>query len=104
MSEVKLKLRDTKLEWHSIEETPPLHPVHYAGEIWLQSAPLLLVNGAGKIAVGYCQQAGDGRPSFETGAGNESLDNISLWARVELPGRGPGRIEQDFVPKRGSSG
>jgi hypothetical protein len=48
MSDVKVNAKDTRLEWHSVEETPPLHTVKYAGEIWLQSTSLLLVNAAGK--------------------------------------------------------
>jgi hypothetical protein len=99
MSDVKVNLQGTKLDWHSIEETPPLHTVEYAGEIWLQSSPLLLVNGSGKMAVGYCQQAAGGRPEFEVGAGNERLSNISLWAIVEPPNQHPGRDERDFVAK-----
>jgi hypothetical protein len=89
MSDVKVNMQDTRLEWHSIEEIPPMHTVKYAGEIWLQSGPLLLVNGAGKMAVGYCQQEVGGRPEFEAGAGNETLTSISYWAIVEAPIMGP---------------
>ncbi len=85
MSDVKVNAKDTMLEWHSVEETPPLHTVEYAGETWLQSTSLLLVNAAGKIAVGYCQQEVGGQPEFEVGAGNQSLGNISLWAVVQPP-------------------
>jgi hypothetical protein len=35
MSDVKVNLQGTKLDWHSIEETPPLHTVEYAGNISL---------------------------------------------------------------------
>jgi hypothetical protein len=90
MSIVKVNVQGTSLEWHSVEETPPLHRVEYAGETWLQSSRLLLANAAGKMAVGYCQQAVGGRPEFEVGAGNERLNNISLWAIVEPPNQNPG--------------
>jgi len=99
MTDTKVNLAGTKLEWHSIEENPPLHTVEYAGEIWLQSSPLLLANAAGKMAVGYCQQEVGGRPEFEVGAGNERLSNISLWAIVEPPNQNLGRSERDFVAK-----
>jgi hypothetical protein len=85
MSDVKGNAQGTKLEWHSVKETPPLHTVEYAGESWLQSPSLLLVNAAGKIAVGYCQQAAGGRPEFEVSASTQSLSNISLWAIVQPP-------------------
>ena len=98
MSHGNGNVQGTRLDWHSIEETPPLHTVEYAGEIWLQSSPLLLVNAAGKMAIGYCQQEVGGRPEFEVGAGNERLSNISLWAIVELP-QTLGRSEKDFVAK-----
>jgi hypothetical protein len=84
MSEVKATLPATILEWHPIEETPPLHTVEYAGESWLQSKPLLLASATGKMAVGYCEQGEDGPPRFEAGA-SESLANISLWALVQPP-------------------
>jgi hypothetical protein len=99
MTDMKVNVQGTTLEWHSIEETPPLHTVEYAGEIWLQSRPLLLVNAAGKMAVGYCQQEVGGRPEFEVGAGNERLSNISLWAIVEPPNQKLGRGEGDLVAK-----
>jgi hypothetical protein len=89
MSEAKTNVRVAKLEWHSIDETPPLQTVEYAGEIWLQSSPLLLANAAGKMAVGYCQQETDGQPEFEVGAGTQNLKNISLWAIVEPPRQKP---------------
>ena len=108
MSDVTVNMQGTRLEWHSVEETPPLHSVEYAGEVWLQSDPLLLVNAAGKMAIGYCQQVAGGGPEFEVGAGNERLSNISLWAIVERPNQNPGRGERDFVAKtilgRGSAG
>jgi hypothetical protein len=99
MSDVKVYVEGNRLEWHSVEETPPLHTVEYAGEIWLQSKPLILVNGAGKMAVGYCQQEAGGRPEFEAGAGNERLSNISFWAIVEPPNQNPRRSAHDFVLK-----
>jgi hypothetical protein len=97
MSDVKVSVQGATLEWHSVEETPPLHRVEYAGETWLQSSPLLLVNAAGKMAVGYCQQAAGDRPEFEVGAGNERLKNISLWAIIEPPNQNSARGERDFV-------
>jgi hypothetical protein len=100
MSEVTVNMQGARLEWHSIEETPPLHSVEYAGEAWLQSDPLLLVNAAGKMAIGYCQQEAGGRPEFEVGAGNERLSNISLWAMVKPPNQNPKRSERDFVAKK----
>jgi hypothetical protein len=99
MTDMKVNVQGTKLEWHSIEETPPLRTVEYAGEVWLQSSPLLLVNAAGKMAMGYCQQEAGGRPEFEVGAGNERLSNISLWAIVEPPKPNLGRSDRDFVAK-----
>jgi hypothetical protein len=99
MSDLKVYVESTRLEWHFVEETPPLHTVEYAGEFWLQSNPLLLVNTAGKMAVGYCQQEAGGRPEFEVGAGNERLSNISFWAIVEPPKQNPRRSEPDFIPK-----
>jgi hypothetical protein len=100
MSDVTVNMQSTRLEWHSIEETPPLHSVEYAGESWLQSVPLLLVNAAGKMAIGYCQKEAGGRAEFEVGAGNERLSNISLWAIVEPPNQDLGRRERDFVAKK----
>lgn len=100
MSDVTVNMQSTRLEWHSIEETPPLHSVEYAGEAWLQSDPLLLVNAAGKMAIGYCQQEAGGRPEFEVGAGNERLSNISLWAIVEPPHQDSGRSKRDFAAKK----
>jgi hypothetical protein len=85
MTDTKFKVQGTKLEWHPIEETPPLHTVEYAGEVWLQSTSLLLVNAAGKMAVGYCRQEAGGRPEFEVGAANGRLSNVSLWAIVQPP-------------------
>jgi hypothetical protein len=81
-----MSVPNTTLEWHSAEEVPPLHAVQYAGESWLQSSPLLLVNGMGKMAIGYCQQGEDGRTHFEVGASSEMLRNVCLWAIVQLPG------------------
>jgi hypothetical protein len=108
MTDMKVNVQGTKLEWHSIEETPPLRTVEYAGEVWLQSSPLLLVNASGKMAMGYCQQEAGGRPEFEVGAGNERLSNISLWAIVEPPNQNSGGGERDFVAKtileQGSTG
>ena len=108
MSEVTMNMQGTRLEWHPVEETPTLHPVEYAGEVWLQSGPLLLANAAGKMAIGYCQQQAGGAPEFEVGAGNERLGNISLWAIVEPPNQNSGSGERDFVAKailgRGSPG
>lgn len=85
MSTLKTGLLQTTLEWHSAEEIPPLHVVEYAGERWQQSEPLLLVNTAGKMAVGYCQQEPGGNPQFEVGASGEALGEISLWAIVRIP-------------------
>src|SRR5437588_2529085 len=99
MSDVRAYVEATRLEWHSVDETPPLRTIEYAGEIWLQSKPLLLVNAVGKMAVGYCQQEVGGRPEFETGAGNERLSNISFWAIVEPPNQNPRRSAQNFAPK-----
>ena len=99
MSDVTANMQGTRLEWHSIEETPPLHSVEYAGDVWLQSDPLLLVNAAGKMAIGYCQQEAGGHPEFEVGAGNERLSHISLWAIVEPPNQNLGTGERDFVAK-----
>jgi hypothetical protein len=91
MSDGTVNMQSTGLEWHSITETPPLHAVEYAGEAWLQSGPLLLVNAAGKMAIGYCQQEAGRRPEFEARAGNEGLSNISLWTIVEPPQAGPSK-------------
>ncbi len=99
MSEVTMNMQGTRLEWHSVEETPTLHPVEYAGEVWLQSDPLLLANAAGKMAVGYCQQQAGGAPEFEVGAGNQRLSNISHWVIVEPPNQNSGSGERDFVAK-----
>lgn len=75
----------TTLEWHSAEEVPPLHTVQYAGESWMQSNPLLLVNQAGKMAVGYCHRGEDGTVRFEVSASGEGLRNVCLWAIVQSP-------------------
>jgi hypothetical protein len=91
MSDSRANQQDTRLEWHSAMETPPLRAVEYDGETWLQSSPLLLVNSTGKMAVGYCHQTAEGRPEFEFGAGNERLNNISYWALVESPIKGNGK-------------
>jgi hypothetical protein len=85
MSNLKTGLLHTTLEWHSAEDIPPLHIVEYAGDTWLQSESLLLVNTAGKMAIGYCQQAPDGCPRFEVGASGEAPGEISLWAIVQVP-------------------
>ena len=85
MSNLKMGSLQTTLEWHSAEEIPPLHIVEYAGESWLQSEPLLLVNTAGKLAVGYCQQEQGGSPRFEVGASGKGLGEISFWAIVQVP-------------------
>lgn len=85
MSNLKTSLLQTTVEWHSAEDIPPLRIVEYAGDTWLQSAPLLLVNTAGKMAIGYCQQEPDGRPRFEVGASGEAPGEISLWAIVQIP-------------------
>ncbi|SRR5712691_2882063 len=85
MSNLKMGLLQTTLEWHSADEIPPLHIVEYAGESWLQSEPLLLVNTAGKLAVGYCQQEQDGNPRFEVAASGKGLGEISFWATVQVP-------------------
>jgi hypothetical protein len=85
MANLETGLLQTTLEWHSAEETPPLHIVEYAGESWLQSEPLLLVNAAGKMAIGYCQQEDGGCPKFEVGASGTGLGEISLWAIVQVP-------------------
>jgi len=87
MSNLKAGLLQTTLEWHSADEIPPLHIVEYAGESWLQSEPLLLVNTAGKLAVGYCQQEQDGSPRFEVAASGKGLGEISTWAIVQVPPR-----------------
>jgi hypothetical protein len=84
MTKVKSAVPDAILEWHTIDEIPPLQTVEYAGETWLQSKPLLLASGAGKMAVGYCQQGEDGRPQFEAGV-SETLPNVSFWAIVQTP-------------------
>jgi hypothetical protein len=75
----------TLLEWHSVEEVPPLHTVQYAGESWLQSKPLLLVNQVGKMAVGYCHQAEDGTTRFEVDVSSSTLRSICLWAVLRSP-------------------
>ena len=85
MSNLKMGLLQTTLEWHSAEDIPPLHIVDYAGESWLQSEPLLLVNAAGKTAIGYCQQENGGSPRFEVGASGKGLGEISFWAVVQVP-------------------
>ena len=85
MSNLKVGSLQTTLEWHSAEEIPPLHNVEYAGESWQQSEPLLLVNTAGKLAVGYCQQEQDGSPRFEVAASGKGLGEISVWAIVQVP-------------------
>jgi hypothetical protein len=56
MSNLKTGLPQTTLEWHSADDIPSMHIVEYAGETWLQYEPLLLVNTAGKMVIGYCQQ------------------------------------------------
>src|SRR5258708_26419126 len=99
MSEVTMNMQGTRLEWHSVEETPTLHPVEYAGEVWLQSDPLLLANAAGKMAVGYCQQQAGGAPGFEVGAGDQRLSNISHLAIVKPPNQNSGSGERDFGAK-----
>ena len=96
----KVNVQATRLEWHSIEETPPLRTVEYAGESWLQSSPLLLVNETGKMAVGYCQQAPGGRPEFEVGVGSEGINRISLWAVVEPPDQNQAKDEPALSPKQ----
>jgi hypothetical protein len=83
---MKSRVSSTTLEWHSIEEVPPLHTVQYAGESWLQSNPLLLVNQGGKMAVGYCHQGEDGTTRFEVSPSSETLRNVYLWAVVQAPG------------------
>ena len=85
MSNLKMGLLQTTLEWHSAAEIPPLHIVEYAGESWLQSKALLLVNAAGKMAIGYCQQEDGGCPRFEVGASGKGLGEISFWATVQVP-------------------
>jgi len=85
MSNLKAGLLQTTLEWHSAEEIPSLHIVEYAGESWSQSEPLLLVDIAGKMAVGYCQQENGQQPRFELGASGKALGEISLWAIIEVP-------------------
>lgn len=87
MSTLKTGLLQTTLEWHSAEDIPPLHIVEYAGESWLQSEPLLLVNTVGKMAVGYCRQEQGRSAQFEVGASGEGLGEISLWAIVEIPSK-----------------
>jgi hypothetical protein len=86
MSSTKTSVPDTILNWHPIEEIPPLHAVQYAGENWLQSKPLVLINETGKMALGYCQQIENGCPQFEATASGESLRNICLWAIIRPPG------------------
>ncbi len=88
MSTVKAGLLQTTLEWHSAEDIPPLHIVEYAGENWLQSEALLLVNTAGKMAVGYCRQEQGEKPRFELGASGEGLGEIAFWAIVHVPSQG----------------
>ena len=85
MSNLKMGLLQTTLEWHLAEDIPPLHTVEYAGESWLQSEPLLLVNTTGKLAVGYCQQEQGGSPRFEVAASGKGLGEISVWAIVQVP-------------------
>ena len=85
MSNLKMGLLQTTLEWHSAEEIPPLHIVEYAGESWLQSKALLLVNAAGKMAIGYCQREDGESPRFEVGASGTGLGEISFWAVVQVP-------------------
>jgi len=85
MSNLKTGLLQTSLEWHSAEDIPPLHIVEYAGDTWLQSEPLLLVNTAGKMAIGYCQQEPGGCHRFEVGPSGEAPGAISLWAIVQIP-------------------
>ena len=93
MPNLKAGLLQTTLEWHSAQQIPPLHLVEYAGETWSQSAPLLLVDNAGKMAVGYCQQENGQEPRFELGASGKTLGEISLWAIVEAP------IMEDVAPR-----
>jgi hypothetical protein len=73
------------IEWRSTGETPQLHIVEYAGERWLQSQPLLLVDSAGKMAVGHCLQREQGLPQFETRPCCEGFSDIRWWALVETP-------------------
>src|SRR5260370_24613642 len=85
MSEVTMNMQGTRLEWHSVEETPTLHPVEYAGEVWLQSDPLLLANAAGNMAIRYSQQQAGRAPEVGVGARNQQLSNISPSRIVEPP-------------------
>ena len=82
---MKTGVSTTTLEWHSTEEVPPLHTVQYAGESWMQSHPLLLVNQAGTMAIGYCHRGEDGTTRFEVSASSQGLGNVCLWAIVESP-------------------
>ena len=81
----EVRLRHTTLEWHSGKEIPPLHIVEYAGESWLQSESLLLVDISGTMSVGYCQQEQGREPCFEVGASGKALGYISWWAVIEAP-------------------
>ena len=85
MSKAKFKESQTVLQWHSAEEVPPMHSVQYAGESWMQSQTLLLVNQTGKMALGYCEQGEDGHTHFEVGVSSETLRNIHLWAIIKPP-------------------
>lgn len=85
LAKSKLKEPLTVLEWHSADEVPPMHAVQYAGESWMQSQPLLLVNETGKMALGYCEQGEDGHTHYEVGASSENLRSIQLWAIVKVP-------------------
>jgi hypothetical protein len=82
---MKSGVPNTTLEWHSVEEVPPLHTVQYAGESWLQSNVLLLVNQVGKMAIGYCHKGEDGTTRFEVDASSATLRNVCLWAIVQSP-------------------
>jgi hypothetical protein len=77
-------LGTTKLEWHSVENPPAMHPEEYAGERWMQSDPLLLADAEGAIAVGYCQQSSPGKVEFET-ACTVKIGAIRMWALLGQP-------------------
>jgi hypothetical protein len=84
MSDKKVILGTTILEWRSARETPAMHVEKYDGESWLQSELLLLADADGKMAVGYCEQSSQERAEFESVC-NQRLNEIRLWTLLPKP-------------------
>ena len=84
MSEKKVILGTTMLEWRTVEETPAMHVEEYEGETWLQSELLLLADADGKMAVGYCEQSSEERAEFESVC-SLRLNEVRLWTLLPKP-------------------